>query len=207
MLRYSKYSRGFTILELLVSIGIVVAILTVVVSNQSKYTEGAALSNLADEIGLTISQAQAYGIGVREFSPGSNDFSASYGLTFSLLGSGSNSAYLSFADRNGNKIYDGNWSCPVGGVSECLEKINISRGNYIESVCVVRTSGSDQCTEASRVDMSFLRPNTETQLTFFNNGGNVFSPANLKGVRIVLKSPSGLTRSVIVYQTGQVSVQ
>ena len=193
-------------MELLVSIAIVSVILTVVVSNQSTYTDGAALTNLADEISSTISQAQAYGIGVREFSPGSSEFSASFGLTFSLLGSGSNTAYLSFADRNGNKIYDEDWSCPVGGTSECREKVSIARGNYIESLCVVFIPGPDIC-NVGRVDISFARPSTEAQILFFNTGGESFSPAGRKGAKVVLKSPSGLTRSVVVYTTGQVSVQ
>lgn len=198
---------GFTLMELLVSIAIVSVILTVVVLNQSTYTDGAALTNLADEISSTISQTQAYGIGVREFSPGSSEFSASFGLTFSLLGSGSNVAYLSFADRNGNKVYDGDWSCPVGGTSECREKVPIVHGNYIESLCAVMIPGPDLCIDVGRVDISFARPSTEAQILFFNNGGNLFNPAGQKGVRIVLRSPNGLTRSVVVYTTGQISVQ
>ena len=193
-------------MELLVSIAIVSVILTVVVSSQSTYNDEAALVNLADEISSTVSQAQAYGTGVREFSPASGEFSASYGLTFSLLASGSNKAYLSFADRNGNKVYDGDWSCPVGGTSECREKVPITRGNYIESLCVVRTSGADIC-EVGRVDISFARPSTEAQILFFNLGGASFTPAGIKGAKIMLKSPGGLSRSVTVYKTGQISVQ
>ena len=193
-------------MELLVSIAIVSVILTVIVSNQSTYTDGAALTNLADEISSTISQAQTYGIGVKEFSSSSSEFSASYGLTFSLLGSGFNKAYLFFGDRNGNKIYDGDWSCHIGGASECLERIDISRGNYIESLCVVRTSGADIC-EVGRVDISFARPSTEAQLLFFNLGGASFTPAGIKGAKIILKSPGGLSRSVTVYKTGQISVK
>lgn len=201
----SQGERGFTLTELLVSISIVSIILAVLVSSQSTYTDGAALSNLADDISATISQAQAYGIGAKEFSPGSGEFDASFGLTFSLLGSGSNTAYLSFADRNGNEIYDGDWSCPTGGASECLERINISRGNYIEELCVV-TAGTEVC-PIERADISFARPSTEAQLKFFNNGGNPFNPAGIRGAKIMLRSPGGSSRSVTVYKTGQVSVQ
>src|SRR3989338_1368962 len=210
----TKMNRVFTLIEFLISIAIVSVILTVVVSSQSTYNDEAALVNLADEISSTVSQAKAYGTGVREFSPASGEFSASYGLTFSLLGSGSNTAYLSFANRAiggavGNKSYDGDWSCSIGGASECLGKVDISRGNYIEGICVVRTSGLDLCF-ASRVDISFARPSTEAQLLFFDSLGGPLAPwllLNMKGVRIVLRSPSGLTRSVVVYTTGQVSVQ
>lgn len=206
MSRYFKNHSGFTLIELLVTITIATVILTVVLMNQSTYTDTAALSNLADEVGLTISQAQAYGIGVKEFSPGTSNFSASYGLTFSLLSTGSNTEYLSFADRDADHIYGGAWSCPVGGVSECVSKSTISRGNYIESLCVVRTIGADLC-DVGRVDMVFARPSTEAQIVFFNNSGQQYSPANIKGAKIMFRSPKGASRSVIVYGTGQISVQ
>lgn len=205
MFNTSPVKRGFTLVELLVSIGIVFVILTVIVSNQSTYTDGAALANLADEISLTISQAQAYGVGVKEFSTGTSEFNASYGLAFSLLGSGSNSAYISFADRNSSKSYDGTWSCPIGGTSECLGKINISRGNYIESLCSV--SATDDCS-IGRVDVSFTRPNTEAQISFFNTSGASIPPSSsVTGAKIKLKSPKGTGRTVTVYKTGQISVQ
>src|SRR3989338_6334842 len=90
----SRNNRGFTITELIVALGIASVIMTVIILRQSAYTDGAALTNLADDIGSTISQAQTYGIGVKELSTGSSDFSAAYGLAFSLLASdGSNSAY------------------------------------------------------------------------------------------------------------------
>ena len=197
---------GFTLVEFLVSIGIVFVILTLVISKQSIYTEKAALTNLADDISLSIFQSQAYGVGVREFSQGTSIFNVGYGLTFSLLASGSNIAFLYFADRNGNYIYDGDWTCSIGGASECLNKTAITRGNYIDSLCVVRTSGADLC-NVGRVDISFVRPNTEAQLRFFSNGGNPYSPANIAGAKIGLKSSSGATVSVVVYTSGQISVQ
>ncbi len=196
---------GFTLIELLVSIAIVSVILTIIVSNQSTYTDNAALSNLSDQIGLTLSQAQAYGIGVRELFPGSSDFSASYGLVFSLLDSGSDSVYLSFADRNGNKLYDGDWSCPTGGISECIEKTDISRGNRIDSLCVVRAADTDIC-GIGRVDISFIRPNTEAQIIFFDAGGGTLNPPGSIGARVILRSPGALTKSVVIYKTGQISV-
>ena len=215
----SKINKGFTLTEFLISIAIVSVILTVVISNQSTYTNEVAITNLADEVSSMVFQAQAYSTGVKEFSPASSEFNASYGLTFSLLDSGSNKAYLSFADRHevggdsGNKIYDGDWSCPTGGASECLGKVDISRGNYIELLCATRkmgpgTWGPPEVCNVGRIDISFAYSSGEAQLLFFNNGGEAFSPAyDINGAKIVLRSPSGLTRSVIIYATGQVSIQ
>ena len=206
MLSHSRNNKGFTLVELVVSIAIMTVILTVVILNQSTYNDGIALTNLADEISLSISQAQAYGVGVKEFSTGSGEFSASYGLAFSLLASGSNSAYIYFADRNGNSLYDGNWTCPIGGASECLGKVNISRGNYISSMCIVLTSGSDLC-DVGRVDISFTRPSTEANMLFFDTSGQAYNPGSIKGAKITVMSPKGLSRSIIIYLTGQISVQ
>ncbi|OHA89248.1 MAG: hypothetical protein A3C70_00165 [Candidatus Zambryskibacteria bacterium RIFCSPHIGHO2_02_FULL_43_14] len=183
-------------------------ILTIIVFNQSTYTDSTALTNLADEISSTISQTQVYGIAVKEFS--TDNFNASYGLSFSILSGsneGSNSAYLYFADRDGDKKYDGDWSCSTGGASECLSRIDITRGNVIEDLCIVRNNGADQCNVAKRVDISFARPSIEAQIKVFNSGGNEISASNDKGIKIKLVSSHGATRSVTVYKTGQVSVQ
>ncbi len=181
--------------------------MAVIILNQSSYTDGAALTNVADEIGLSISQAQAYGIAVKEHTTGTSNFSEPYGLSISLLSGGSNTAYLLFADLDGDQQYDGDWGCATGVGYECLEKKLITRGNYVYELCVVRTSGSDQCDNIGRVDVSFKRPRTEALIAFYNSSGNLYVPPNLKGVRITLRSQSGKSRSVVVYTSGQVSIQ
>ena len=179
-------------------------VISVVFFNQSGYLDSAALSNLADDISSKSVQSQAYGIAVKELAPGSANFSVAYGLPFSLLSSGSNTAYIYFADQNGNAVYDGGWgSC----TPECLEETAILRGNYIEDLCIIRSSGGDQCNNAKRADITYLRPALLARISFFNNGGQQFNPSNAIGVRVKLKSPGGLSRSVAIYQSGQVSVQ
>ena len=206
----SRRRDGFTLLELLVSITIVTVILTVVILSQSKYTDGAALANLADDISARLSQAQAYGIGVVQLSYGVTDFSFSYGLTFNITSSGSNMAYLYFADQNSNGIYDGNWSCapqPNARPSECIEKVDITRGNYIESMCVIKSDGSPCIPgQVGRVDIHFNRPNTEANISIFGITGTLMNSSTDVGVKIALKSPGGLSKTIVVYETGQISV-
>lgn len=204
---FKKHDRGFTLTELMVSVGIVSVILTVIVLGQSTYNDRSSLSILADNISLSVAETQAYGIAVKELTPGSSDFSAAYGMAFSLLNSGSPTAYILFADRNGDGVYNGDWSCPTGGSSECLEKVNIVRGNYIHDFCVDRTLGSDQCSAVKRVDISFRRPETEARLTFFNSSGSLYNVENTQGIRIYLRSPGAAEKIVTVFTTGQIGIQ
>ena len=199
--------RGFSLVELLVSVGIVTVILSIIVLNQRSYTESTTISNLAENMSLSLSEAQAYGLAVKEISPGTDDFTAGYGISVSMLEQGDELGFILFTDRNDSEHYDGDWSCDTGPSSECLEKVEFPEGYHIESFCVLRTTGADQCGEVRRADISFHRPNVEARMAFFNSGGNPFTTPNLKGVRITMESPSGLTKSVVVYTTGQLSVQ
>src|SRR4051812_18423829 len=122
-------SKAFTLIELMVCVGIMLVILSVIFLNQSSYTEVASLNNTTDDLSLNIRESQVYGVAVKELTPGSSNFTASYGVAVSLLASGSNASYIRFADTNSNTFYDGNWSCPQGSNSECLEQFTLERGN------------------------------------------------------------------------------
>jgi type II secretory pathway pseudopilin PulG len=202
-------TRGFTLVEVMVSVGIMMLITSVVVFNQSKYTSGAALQNLANDISLTMRQAQVYGVGVKEFSPGSNDFSSAYGMVFIKLSSNPifETNYIFFADRGTkNGVYDSGWSCPTGATSECLIKTLIPAGNKVSALCVIPATGTGSCT-LGRIDITFVRPSTEAHIAYYDSGfGRVYYPT-AKGARIKVSSPLGDTRIIDVYTTGQISVQ
>ncbi|MBX4206421.1 hypothetical protein KW784_01395 [Candidatus Parcubacteria bacterium] len=193
--------------ELIVSLAIMGVIFTVILLNQSSYNEAAGLTALADDVAARVSESQAYGIAVKELSPGSSDFSASYGVSISTIASGANLVYLVFADRNANGIYDGLRACATGGANECLERTDITRGNYVDSLCIIKNNGTDDCSAPKRADITFVRPDPSAHITVFNSSGSTYTPGNMAGVRYVFKSPSGLSRSVSVYFNGQVSVQ
>ena len=187
--------------------GLMVALGTVVLLNQSKYTDGASLSSVADDIGLSLFEAQTYGVSVRAAEVGSTDFTAAYGISFNIMPSGSNQAYIFFLDKQTkNFIYDGSWNCPPSGTPECLMRFNIERGNIISRICTVSTADALNC-GVGRVDISFFRPETEANIKVFDLEGNLLTPSDLKGAKIYLESPNGLKKVIVVYVTGQISVQ
>jgi prepilin-type N-terminal cleavage/methylation domain-containing protein len=204
---HSSKHAGFTLVELMVTVSIMLIILGTLVFHQSTYSDGAALNNLADTIGLTLRQAQIYGISVKEFNTGSNNFSVAYGADFDILPSAGNNAYIFFADLSPqNGIYDSGWSCPIGGTSECITKSSITGGNTISSLCEIPLTGPNNCS-IGRIDITFLRPEITANMAFFDSAGNPLSLSGVKGAQIKLLSPGGSTRSVTIYTTGQISVE
>lgn len=200
----SSKKQGFSVVELLISLGIVGVLLSVVILSQRGYTESAVLANTVDNLALSVNQAQAYGLAVKERSVGTSDFTNGYGLSITRLEPGAEKGFVFFRDNNNSQYYDGDFSC---GTQECVEKVVFSGGNYIDDFCVVRTQGADQCSTVGRVDISFRRPNPAARIYMFNTGGQSYNLPNLQGVKIIVKSPTGLTRYVTVYTTGQISVQ
>lgn len=205
---FRSYNRGFTIIELVVSVGIMMALSTIIALNQSRYTSGAELKNIANNLGLSLREAQVYGISVKGVSVGSNNFSnfgVGYGLSFNTSGSGADSSYIFFSDKSSSGVmngqYDSGWTCPSGGTSECLDKITMSTGNRISNLCVIDQSDIESCS-TGKLDISFTRPAIEAKVYW--NG----SASGIKGARIELSSADGTKHhSVVVYTTGQISIQ
>jgi hypothetical protein len=215
MSRFSKTRtiEGFTVAEMLTSLALMTIILSTVLVGQSKYSDGVNLSNATDNVSLALFQAQVYGVSVKEASTGSQDFNSPYGVSFNRIdlstGNSTNQNYIIFTDRvvkNQRYDYTAWWGdCSSG--SECLENNLLPGKSYISAFCIVRSNASEICGTANRVDVVFNRPNPDAIIKFYNLGGNPINTANVIGARIQITYPGGPTKSVVVYNTGQISVQ
>ena len=184
--------RGFTLVELLVSIAIFTVITTVSVFSNSQFNGGILLTNLAYEMALTIRQAQFYGITVRQ--GGLGDFDSGYGVSINL---NNPTSYVLFEDKNRNRVFNTN---------EELEIFTIQRGNRIAKICV-----RGDCTQSSHfensVDISFIRPNPDTYITVAGTGSCGTSGALCPKADICISSPGGNYRRIVVERTGQIYVK
>jgi len=208
----SRLKTGFTLIELIVSVSIIIVITVIVVFNQSNLGDQTSLNNVVNDIDVQIREAQVYGISVKEFAVASNEFSLAYGVDFNIGNTNSsNSSFYTFADRTTvNGYFDTFGTCTFGGSSECVGWNKISRGNTINKLCVIQANAVEVCSPTiGRLAIKFYRPNPDASITFFNASGvavtNLY-PGYL-GARIEIKSPKNVLKSIVVYTTGQIGIQ
>lgn len=204
----TKMLGGFTLTELIVTVGIMALMLTVLVRAQSGYTEKTSLVNAADQLASTIREAQVYSTAVREHIPGSANFS-SYGVSVNLIGGVVQPSYFFFADKFTIGTYNSSWTyCPVTAAewSECLKLALLPQGIVIQSICIISSNDTEDCTTPKRADITFVRPSTEAKFVVFNSGGVIIDTSAAKAVKLKLRSPSAYETSIVVYKVGQISV-
>ena len=206
---------GFTLIEMLVSLGIILIITTVVLLGQSGFNRTLVLVDTAYGMAFTLRQAQSFGLSSRLFGLVQN---AGYGLH---LVNGAPTSYSLFADilpvspgdtqgglcpghsasvgvesKPGNCLYD--------STTEQVTGYTLNRGFKISSFCgmegaVKRCSGS----YLDSLDITFLRPSTQPTILGTHAGAIV----NLSSAAVHVTSPDGLQeRCVNVSKVGQIAV-
>lgn len=186
-----KAIRGFTLVELLVTLSLFVILTGVVLFNQSKFNSSILLTNLAYDVAITIRQAQTFGINVREAPGGGGEFDYAYGVHFN---NNDQKTIVLFVDATGNEKYD-------SANQESIDKYKIKKGNYIKEICVTPNGGTETCDSTDKyLDITFLRPDPDAIIKSSISSGMIDS------AKIVISSPDGNTRYVLVNSTGHISI-
>ena len=205
-----KLKSGFTVIELVVVLGIIAIVTSIVLSSQSRFGGSVLLTNLAYDIAVTIRQAQSYGISVRQFAPAST--SSTFDLGYGVHVRAANpSMFLIFADVRDDKKYDTRFDTGQACISdsECVRLFRIEQGNYIKKFCATRLADgvsecSDNGTRLTSLDITFKRPNPDAHfVTNINPDGSY----RYKNATIFIANPAGVTREIHVARTGQIYVQ
>ncbi len=192
MLPRRKGKKGFSVVEALVSIGIVTLIMSSVLFNYSSFNDNLALSSAGQELAVIVRQAQTYGLTVKEVSSGGGNFNSAYGVYFDKDDVGN---YYLFVDLDGDKKYD--------SPQELVEKFTLRNGIKVSNLC--DESSCPPSPSVRMMDITFLRPNPDASINFTNNGGSIVVGPSLTG-KVILISPREKTLTVTVESTGQVLV-
>jgi len=195
-------SRGFSMVELLVTVSIFAIISASLIFNYNTYAGRVGLGNVANQLALDIREAQAFAMGVRSTAGGQYP---SYGIRFAR---GNPYEYLVFADLNKNKVYDLGGTCGEAN-SECVKVAEMPQQMKIKSLCGMSspTSSSADCpgplSTSQYFDVLFTRPDPEAGITGSPSG----TPRAFQTAEITLTTVKGYTKKVTIAETGQVIVK
>src|ERR1043166_8621201 len=88
----ARVQEGFTLIEMLMVLAIIVIITTIALSGQTLFNSSVVLTNTAYDVALSLRQTETFGIASRVFNGVAN---AGYGIEFSKA---TPASYVSYAD-------------------------------------------------------------------------------------------------------------
>lgn len=198
MTHRTKRARAFTLIEMLVVMGIMVLISGLILMNNSRFGGVVLLQNLAYDIALSIRQAQVYGIAVQRYN---TSFEAGYGMHFQVDSEGAGqSAYVLFADALSPE--NGYYDCPQPGTTNCelVQSTSIAGGYRVSQLCITPAGGAERC-DITTLDVTFKRPEPDAYIRSSDAVGLGESG------EIHVESQRGDTKVISVQANGQISVQ
>jgi len=174
---------GFSLIELMVTITIVTLITGIVMVRYSSFNSVVLLKSQSYELALDIRTAQVYGVNAKGAS---SSFRGAYGIYFDI---GNPNQYILFKDADGDREYD------VG--ENVGDTYTIDARFQIASICI--TPGD--C-NVSRASIAFQRPDFDASISTNSSSG-----ATQIRITVSSLSDSAFSREVVVYSSGQISVQ
>jgi len=192
--------KGFTMVELIVSVAIIAIITTITLTNHARFSGTIFLTNQAYDVALSIRQAQVLGLSVQEFAGVSDPFEIGYGVHFD---SADNDSFFLYADLD----KDGQYTSPLESATpdQVSEQLTLTRGNVISNFCAtpMGVGATEECADGgllTELDVSFVRPDPDAVISI------PISPDTQARARVVLQSRDGDERTVLIESTGQISV-
>ena len=211
---YPLVARGFTLVEMLITLSIITIITAVALTGQTTFNRSILLNDTAYTVALSGRQAQSLGLSSRKFEGVQN---GGYGLHFAYTAP--TKSYSIFADVQAIAATPG-W-CPIvatttpeakagnclyDGVNETFQTYELIQGFSISDFCG-KAGGTLQCAANGGIqslDILYLRPNTEAIITGITAGG---SKVQYSCAQVSVKSPTSDTvQTIRMSQLGEISV-
>ena len=207
---------GFTLVELLVVLAIVVVITSVVIGGENNFNKTFLLTNTTYDVALSYRAAQSYGLSSQQYA-GTNN--AGYGIH---LGTPPLTSYTLFSDispdaatmatrfgkpltplsRPGDGLYD-----PAS--NERVQTYTLASGFTIQDYCGTdQTTGQVNCASLLpggtplSIDVVFTRPNEQPSILA---SYGILLPVPLSKLCLVVRSPAGSTQYVSIYLSGEIA--
>jgi prepilin-type N-terminal cleavage/methylation domain-containing protein len=200
-----KYNRGMTYVELIVVLTIFSVMTSLVIFSHAEFQAKVDIKNLASDIALKIVQAQKSSIygtlpGAAQYALLPPNWKPSYGVYIDK--SADDKSFIYFTDIDQNSYLE-NPTC--SGVSECLEKITITKGNIISELNVFYRGEIPQVPHSlDDLTITFRRPNTSAVVR--SSQITTPPPFPISHVEITIVSPKAPTATIQLYSSGRVQI-
>ncbi len=221
-----KAPRGFSLVELIVVLGLIVLLTAITLTSQSSYNRQLILTSTTYTVAMSIREAQSLGLSSRMFGTTQN---AGYGVHLSKADLTSYSIFSDISSIVYGNDNDNDW-CPISTNSalpewkpgnclydnstEVVTPYKLNKGFSISDFCGIWNdngtltracaSGTTNKGSMESMDVVFLRPNTEAVMTGLTSG---LRKRAFLCARIYIASPAGGNKKCIyISKVGQVSV-
>src|SRR5574343_508338 len=227
-----KYQKGMTLVELLVVLSIFAVVSMTVAFNYNSYKSNTSTNVSAQNVALSIREAQGYAMGVKSVVISDRGIFPGYGVHYSLTESsrisGGPKSFVLFADipaniNNPSDKGDSVYNYPAGSGSdetacnsstidygnESVSVTELSGGDIISGVCANEECDSDSYNTAGSLDIVFHRPNPDASFCYKQNVNDAGCVQNVSYAGVMVRSPSdsNINKKIIVWNTGQISVK
>lgn len=211
ILLLKRAPRGFTFIELIIVLAIVIIVTGIALSGQSGFNRTLALNNATYDIGLSIQMAQSYGLSSQATTTAGGLVvgNAGYGVQFDT---GTPTSYVFFVDTDPAApsdypdVHPGDYAYTKP--FELVQKYNLNNGFKITKFC----AGVNACSVPGSTDtinalaITFRRPNTETHIIAKTSASWPATPTQYANACVALSSSNGDVRYLKISQTGQISM-
>jgi type II secretory pathway pseudopilin PulG len=202
----SQLNYGFTVVELVVVLGIFVVISGIILFNYQSFRTNTTVNTVSQEIALTVRKAQSYALGLQASGVLANLPIKGYGVRFESIRPDQITFFteISPIDNQFTSVYN---SCglPVS-TEECIEYYKIETGDKIEEL-IVDGEVLKLTDPLSSVDVIFKKPSGDVIFCVhkFGSSCNSSSSTPVSVFDVVLVSKGGVRKYVHIYGNGQIS--
>lgn len=198
---HSSSRKGFTLVELLISVAIISIVTATVLVRHNSFDSTVLLKSAAYEIALSLREAQIKSLSQVRSGNDQMSFNYPYGMSFTP-GSKIYTVFK-YASPTQRPYNDSAQSSPLASI---INTFTLDRSMQVSDVCVYGTSLSDPC-DVDRLDISFRRP--EYKALFFADAATDYS-TTITSAKIKVNSANnaGGTNVFVIEVTslGQISV-
>lgn len=183
--------RGFSLIELMVAVGILTLINIMIFASYPEFSQRIALRRTSEEIALIVRQAQAYSLGIKKPVSGGDEYYG-FGVHFDKSQPNSKSIIL-FTDSDGDGKYSG----------ELFQEFKIDTGVYVYDLQTCDSSKNCSSIVDTVLDVFYPRASSFSLI----DGGT----SNASYAQIRIKSPRGDAsknkKDIEIWTNGQISVK